>query len=98
MTIFWTCQDAKPSLTARPVLRRSNSHGITGSMASVTSLHSLTLELPPSCIEFWPDDEQYAVVGTYNLETETPVEETKQPTSQHRNGSLILLCIDHDKV
>jgi len=37
-------------------------------MASIHSLKTLILDLPPSCIEFWPLDPRYAVIGTYNLE------------------------------
>lgn len=36
-------------------------------MASVPSLRSLTLDLPPSCIAFCPTQPQYFVVGTYYL-------------------------------
>ena len=36
-------------------------------MASVSSLKSLTLDLPPSCIAFCTTQSQYFVVGTYYL-------------------------------
>ncbi|KAF2468858.1 uncharacterized protein BDR25DRAFT_289800 [Lindgomyces ingoldianus] len=75
-------------------------------MPSVEHLISLTLDLPPSCIEFWPLHPQYAVVGTYNLEklvedppTESePPEETREKKTQQRNGSLILLHVQENSV
>jgi hypothetical protein len=73
-------------------------------MTSIKSLCSLTLDLPPSCIEFWPSDSEYAVVGTYNLEKQTEqeqadaVQDEGQKKSQSRNGSLILVHVDGDNV
>lgn len=82
-------------------------------MADITSLHSLILELPPSCIEFWPLDDQYAVIGTYNLEKgnaegqeagndqnndEEAQNRTIEKKKQERNGSLILIKIAGDKM
>ncbi|KAI1489681.1 hypothetical protein F5X96DRAFT_597279 [Biscogniauxia mediterranea] len=37
---------------------------------SIAPLRSLTLDLPPSCIEFCPAHPDYFVVGTYNLQKE----------------------------
>jgi diphthamide biosynthesis protein 7 len=68
-------------------------------MQAVQHLQSLTLELPPSCIEFCPRDPQYAVVGTCNLEKldeEQPGNEG--PKAQLRNGSLILVRVAGDEV
>lgn len=76
-------------------------------MASINSLLTLTLDLPPSCIEFWPRNSQYAVVGTYNLEKEDgqgsglsdPAQhEGQKGKSQSRNGSLILVRVVGDSV
>src|SRR5262245_34010110 len=67
-------------------------------MSSIDHLQSLTLDLPPSCIEFWPYDEQYAVVGTYNLESQQQTQATANLTSQRRSGSLILLQAFEDNV
>ncbi|KAJ4359368.1 hypothetical protein N0V95_002198 [Ascochyta clinopodiicola] len=73
-------------------------------MASINSLLTLTLDLPPSCIEFWSRDSRYAVVGTYNLEKEDgqglsdPAQHEGQKKSQQRNGSLILIRITGDVV
>ncbi|KAH6642186.1 hypothetical protein C7974DRAFT_96926 [Boeremia exigua] len=73
-------------------------------MASIDSLLTLTLDLPPSCIEFWSRDSQYAVVGTYNLEKEDgsglsdPAQHEGQQKNQERNGSLILVRVRDDTV
>jgi len=77
-------------------------------MPSIEHLQSLTLDLPPCCVEFWPLDVQYAVVGTYNLEktegTQDGVEETENveagegKKTQQRNGSLILVKVDGNEV
>ena len=73
-------------------------------MASIDSLLTLTLDLPPSCIEFWPRDSQYAVIGTYNLEKGEEGSGLSDPAqhegrkSQQRNGSLILVRVEGDSV
>lgn len=82
-------------------------------MADIKSLHSLILDLPPSCIEFWPVDDQYAVIGTYNLEKgNTEVQNgdndpdgegneqnfTSEKQKQERNGSLILIKVVGDEM
>ena len=76
----------------------------TDNMASINSLVTLTLDLPPSCLEFWSRDSQYAVVGTYNLEKEDgsglsdPAQHEGQKKDQQRNGSLILVRVQNDTV
>lgn len=70
-------------------------------MPPIEHLQSITLDLPPSCIEFYPIDPHYAVIGTYNLEREEgdqPTEEDGQRKSQQRNGSLILIKVEDGKV
>jgi diphthamide biosynthesis protein 7 len=74
-------------------------------MSTVQSLTSFKLDLPPSCIEFFPLKPEFAVIGTYNLENGTDEESAKTPTpkegdgkSQQRNGSLILVKVDGDNV
>lgn len=77
-------------------------------MQTVEHLQSLTLDLPPSCIEFWPLNPQYAVVGTYNLEKPSAGQDTDENPSeadgvdqrqpQERNGSIILLRIQGDEM
>lgn len=68
---------------------------------SIAQLQSLTLDLPPSCIEFCPGHPNYFVVGTYNLQKEEDSgaqvivenDEGQQQTKKHtqtRNGSLVL--------
>ncbi len=73
-------------------------------MASIDSILTLTLDLPPSCLEFWSRDSQYAIVGTYNLEKEDgsgladPAQHEGQKKDQQRNGSLILVRVKGDTV
>jgi diphthamide biosynthesis protein 7 len=70
-------------------------------MPSIAHVRSITLELPPSCIEFCPILSQYAVVGTYNLEKQDDQEavtEEGPPKTQQRNGSLILIHVNGDDV
>jgi diphthamide biosynthesis protein 7 len=72
-----------------------------GDISSIEPVKSLTLELPPSCIEFWPSNEQFAIVGTYNLEKgedkqKGNVAAAEVPKVQERNGSLILLHVQND--
>ncbi|KAK8044842.1 hypothetical protein PG993_004866 [Apiospora rasikravindrae] len=80
----------------------------------ISSRQSLTLELPPSCIEFCPASPQYFVVGTYNLQKEEALAEdgdagsddddngdtTQKATRQiqNRNGSLVVFQLDGDEV
>lgn len=85
------------------VARLSNSDGshVGGVMASIASTDSLVLDLPPSCVEFWPLDPQYAVVGTYNLERSNENEEKTGLAAeklQSRNGSLILIHVHGSSV
>jgi diphthine methyl ester acylhydrolase len=76
-------------------------------MALQSSKASLTLELPPSCIEFWPYKPGWAVIGTYNLQkAEKPSEDEGAMEGveytdidkrlQLRNGSLVVVKIDRD--
>jgi diphthamide biosynthesis protein 7 len=80
-------------------------------MTSISSIQSLILDLPPSCIEFCPTSRDYFVVGTYFLEKkeqdvgveidagdedETSGDTDKKP--QTRTGSLILFKVEGDEV
>lgn len=47
----------------------------------INSLKSVTLELPPSCIEFCPAHPDYFVVGTYNLQKEDSVGQDRRDTA-----------------
>ncbi len=72
-------------------------------MADVKSIRSVTLDLPPSCIELFPINPQYAVIGTYNLEKEGGQDpsdgaQTVHEKGQQRNGSLILVKVSGDNV
>jgi diphthamide biosynthesis protein 7 len=86
------------------ILAVASQHQLHPKMTSIKSLCSLTLDLPPSCIEFWPSEPEYAVAGTYNLEKQTEQEQADaaqdegQKKSQSRNGSLILVHVDGDNV
>ena len=74
------------------------------------SFISMTLDLPPSCIEFSQVLPEYFVVGTYNLEKteEAPVEEeeeeiegdgtSRDKVKQERNGSLVLYRLEDDEL
>ncbi|KAI0012390.1 WD40-repeat-containing domain protein [Xylariaceae sp. FL0662B] len=69
---------------------------------NIASLRSLTLDLPPSCVEFCPAHPDHFVVGTYNLQREEASDATgsidedtdeqqqtrRQP--QSRDGSLVV--------
>jgi diphthamide biosynthesis protein 7 len=66
-------------------------------MSSIDPLRSLVLELPPSCIQFWPLNPQFAVVGTYNLEKAADDEAGPKKTQQ-RSGSLILVQVAENDV
>ncbi|KAH7371229.1 hypothetical protein BKA66DRAFT_469941 [Pyrenochaeta sp. MPI-SDFR-AT-0127] len=72
-------------------------------MSTIQSLKSLTLDLPPSCIEFFPLNPQYAIVGTYNLQKEGGQEpsdgaQVVHSKGQQRNGSLILVKVIDNNV
>ena len=74
-------------------------------MTSIKSIVSFKLDLPPSCIEFFPLNPQYAVIGTYNLQKQGEQEQEPsdgahvvQGKSQQRNGSLILVRVVGDNV
>lgn len=56
----------------------------------IVSQRSLTLELPPSCLEFSPLHPSYFLIGTYNLQkSENGVGEAEPSVGpQKRNGSI----------
>ncbi|RDA82846.1 hypothetical protein CP532_0946 [Ophiocordyceps camponoti-leonardi (nom. inval.)] len=60
-------------------------------MASISAKTSLTLHLPPSCLQTCPFDTAYFVVGTYNLH-----QEVESEVAQSRDGSLVLFRIEDD--
>ncbi|KAJ4411349.1 hypothetical protein N0V82_009000 [Gnomoniopsis sp. IMI 355080] len=81
---------------------------------SISSIQSMILDLPPSCIEFCPAYPDLFVVGTYNLEkseesqtagNQTPEEQEEDPQAsgttkqpQSRNGSIILFQLREGRV
>lgn len=80
-------------------------------MASINSIRSLSLDLPPSCIEFCPVARDYFVVGTYFLEkkeqdasVESVAEDEDEKSEdvdkkpQTRTGSLLLFKVEGDKM
>lgn len=56
------------------------------------SQRSLTLELPPSCLEFCPLQPSYFLVGTYNLDKGSEEGGEVEPAvgPQKRNGSIVV--------
>lgn len=71
-------------------------------MTSIKSTRSLTLDTPPSCIEFVPNYPDLFVVGTYYLEKkdggESEVTESPDGQPQQRTGSLLLFKLGGDEV
>ncbi|KFA72351.1 hypothetical protein S40288_05584 [Stachybotrys chartarum IBT 40288] len=72
---------------------------------AIASILSVTLDLPPSCIQFCPAHPDYFVVGTYNLEQDEHTEDgtSKQDEGettgskrkpQSRNGSLLVFQVN----
>ncbi|KAK8150978.1 hypothetical protein G3M48_000004 [Beauveria asiatica] len=67
------------------------------------SIHSQTLDLPPSCLQFCRKHPSYFVIGTYNLQSEeggaaeiVEAEPSVQKKSQNRNGSLLVFDIGEE--
>jgi diphthamide biosynthesis protein 7 len=80
-------------------------------MTSISSIQSLVLDLPPSCIEFCPVARDYFVVGTYFLEKkeqdaavkdtvedEDENDEDVDKKPQTRTGSLVLFKIEGNEM
>lgn len=77
----------------------------------ISSKERLKLDLPPSCMQFCPQDPAFFVVGTYNLQKEQGFsgqdskaieqpddEQPVQKKTQNRNGSLIVFALNGDKM
>ncbi|KAM3498190.1 hypothetical protein MY10362_008476 [Beauveria mimosiformis] len=67
------------------------------------SIHSQTLESPPSCLQFCRKYTSYFVIGTYNLQREeggaaeiVEAEPSIEKKSQNRNGSLLVFDIGEE--
>lgn len=79
---------------------------VAENIPSIASHHSMTLDLPPSCIEFSPLHSDCFVVGTYYLEPESGArhtistqgdDQTRVPV-QDRTGSLMLFALNNQKL
>lgn len=57
-------------------------------MSKISSVYSTVLEHPPSCIEFWPADPNYFVVGTYRLEKVTGKSDDSRLQSPESNANV----------
>lgn len=70
----------------------------------IRSLVTLTLDLPPSCIEFCPAYPDYFVIGTYDLQKEEAAQageeddKSNAQQSQTRHGSLVTFRLTGEKV
>lgn len=82
------------------------SHNVEENVPSIASHNSITLDLPPSCIEFSPLHSDCFVVGTYYLESGSGAshtvsiqsdDQTPRPV-QDRTGSLMLFAIKNQKL
>lgn len=77
-------------------------------MATLSSIRSLTLDLPPSCIQFCPGKPHLFVVGTYFLhappssevEVSTSLDEKieARQAAQKRTGSLVLYELSPENI
>lgn len=75
---------------------------------TIASTASVTLDLPPSAVQFCNKHPEYFVVGTYYLEKTEPAESTSnedgeevaEPSKkpQSRNGSLLVFKVHGDKL
>ena len=73
----------------------------------VSSECTVILDKPPCCLEFYPDDPRYFVVGTYNLvdgkeENSEPVapstETARSSVPQQRDGGVLLCKLDEGRM
>lgn len=76
-------------------LRQAGSDEPAPSFKSTTRTQ---LDLPPSCIEFAPGQQEYFVVGTYHLESKDEHEAENREAEQTRSGSLILFHLQGDNL
>ena len=68
------------------------------SLEPISSKIALTLDLPPSCIQFCPAYPNHFVIGTYNLQKDDLDPEGEAESSekklQSRNGTLLVYWTD----
>jgi diphthine methyl ester acylhydrolase len=73
-------------------------------MASIKSIFSCNISLPPSCIEFVPNQQEFLLIGTYLLSESIPSENETQRQDQstgpghkqERHGSVMLMKLQSD--
>lgn len=66
-------------------------------MEDIEHSTEITLDRRPDVIKFWPHNDQYAVVGTYTLLENEPLQ-TEESIAQQRVGSLNLIQVVDDKL
>ena len=64
-------------------------------MEDIDQFSTLTLNLRPDAVKFWPKNDQYAVVGTYTLLEDEP-SGSEESAGQTRIGSLNLIQVVND--
>jgi diphthamide biosynthesis protein 7 len=77
---------------------------MAASARHISSLESLELDLPPSCIEFCPSNPACFLVGTYDLNRDLPDE--TGPADEHsvatkpqsRNGSIVVFRVSDGRL
>ena len=77
--------------------------GIPKQCYSVERYKELIISERPSCVQFWPEDPYYFVLGTYKLETNirdraNPVTGSPKPLTQTKSGSLRLFQTVSDEL
>lgn len=60
----------------------------------LASIQSLTLDLPPSCIEFCPEYPDYFCVGTYSLVEDEARAQGDSSRPQSRHGSIVVFRLE----
>ncbi|RKU45632.1 hypothetical protein DL546_000817 [Coniochaeta pulveracea] len=71
---------------------------MTGDGQSITSRRSLTLDLPPSCLEFSPLFPSYFLIGTYNLHKNEDDTAASSSEPQRRDGSIVVYRLAEDEL
>jgi len=64
---------------------------------NIIALDHIALDLPPSCIEFWPLNPDYFVVGTYELDESSTSNEKDGSTVNQENVDLAVDVQGNDK-
>ena len=77
--------------------------GIPKQCYSIERYQELLISEPPSCVQFWPEDPYYFVLGTYKLETNlrdraNPVTGSPKPLTKVKSGSIRLFQTVSDTI